>query len=242
MVGLHRWVAALVVGVVVALAAAGCSSGDDGDGGSSASPATVEEVLAAAAAAMAEVDSAHFTITRSGADVFIDDAGQFRFDKADGRYVRPSSADAVITVNAGGFAAEVGAVAIDGEVSLTNPLTGAWEAAPAGFSFDPVILFAPDTGWQALLAGGLTDAELLADGGDRHHIRSTISADRVAVLTGGLLEEASTVELWIDRDEARVVELAFDVDVAGATSTWRLTLDGYGDDVSITQPSLGSRS
>lgn len=229
----------LVAGVVVvALAAAGCSSGDDG----SASPETVDEVLAAASSAMAEVGTAHFTISRSGAEVFIDDGGQFRFDRADGRYARPSSADAVITVNARGFTAEVGAVAIDGNVSLTNPLTGAWEPAPAEFSFNPATLFAPDTGWQSLLAGGLTDAQLVDDDDDdRHHIRATIGAERVAVLTGGLVEEASTVELWIDRDDTRVGELVFDVNVAGATSTWRLTLDDYGADVSITQPSLGSR-
>lgn len=240
----HRWAVTAVVAVAalgVIVGAAGCSSGDGG--GSEAEPATVEGVLAAAAQAMAGVETAHFTITRSGAEVFIDDGDQFRFDEADGRYARPSSADAVITVNALGFTTQVAAVVIDGEVFLTNPLTGTWEAAPEDFTFDPATLFAPDTGWQSLLAGGLTDAQLLDDGdAERHHVRATVGADRVAVLTGGLVEEASTVDLWIDRDSDRVVELAFDATVDGATSTWRMTLDEYGADVDITQPSVGARN
>lgn len=226
---------------MLALASAGVAtcSGDDGGGGD-AQPADAEAILDASAAAMTTVETAHFAIARSGADVFIDAAEQFRFDAADGHFARPSSAEAVVTINALGFDAEVAAVVIDGTVSITNPLTGAWEAAPAEFAFDPAELFDPDTGWSALLGEGVSDAEVVHDDDDRHHVRGRVAAERVATLTSGLVSEETTVDLWIDPESGRVEEVAFDAVAPAGTTTWRMTIDDYGADVAITQPSLGS--
>jgi hypothetical protein len=214
----------------------GCSSGDDDQ--AAGTDVTVEAVLARAAEAMAGVQTAGFSIEHTGADVFIDDAARIRFDGAQGRYAAPSKADAVVEVNAMGITTKVGAITIDGRIWITNPLTDKWEDAPGGLSFDPTVLFDPETGWRSLLSEGLQDPVLVPSGGDddRHHVRATVAADRVSVLTGGLVDEPSVIDLWIDADTSLVSEAGFDVDTDAGPTSWRLLLRNYGDDVTITAP------
>jgi lipoprotein LprG len=227
--------------VVVALALAsllatlaGCSSGGDD---TASEDVTVEVVLARAAEAMAAVRTAEFTIEQTGAEVFIDDAEVVRFVGATGRFAAPASADALVEVEAMGLSTEVGAVAVDGEIWMTNPLTGAWEEAPEGFSFDPSVLFDPEAGWSELLAEGMGAASLVPDDEeDTHHLRSTVGAERVAALTGGLVDEASTVDVWVGADDFRVVAATFDVGTAEGPSQWRLDVVDYDGDVTVTRP------
>ena len=237
------------------LLVAGCttSSGSDGE---RIEELTAEQVVADAAAAMSTVESASFTIEQAGATVFIDDAEQFAFQAADGRFAAPRSSEAILTVQALGFVTEVGAIAIDGRLWLTNPLTGEWAEAPENFTFDPAQLFDADTGFPALLSEASATAELVDDlagqstgessdeaDPDRqnlHHVRTSVTAERVAVLTGGLVNEESEVDLWIDATSDRVVEASFDVAVDGAVSDWRMTISDYDQDVVIDPPELNA--
>jgi len=221
-----------------------------------------EEILTDTAAAMANVESATFTIEQTGAVVFIDDAGQLAFKAADGRFAGPASSEALVTIDALGFTTQVGAVVIDGEMWISDPLTGDWTEAPDNVTFDPAALF-DDDGFPALLteaaasestelvdgdvepADDTEDAETEeADGDDnsqnRHHLRTDVAAARVAALTGGLVAEGSEVDLWIDADTDRVVELRFEVDINEEVSSWRMTIGDYDADVMITPPELGS--
>ena len=238
-----------LVATVVALGA--CSSGSD-DETEARGP---EEILADAAAAMSTVESAAFTIEQTGAVVFIDDDGQLAFKSADGRFAAPASSDALVTIDALGFTTQVGAVAIDGELWFSNPLTGEWTEAPDGFSFDPAVVFDTEEGFPALLteaaASDSTDLidespdpadgdQTAGEGDDRHHLRTLAAAARVAVLTSGLVTEESMVDLWIDAATDRVVEVQFEVDVDGAASSWRMTVADYDADVTITPPELGA--
>lgn len=234
----------MVAAVVVV--ASGCSSSGSAPGGDAATPTTavtVDSVLARSAQVMDEVETASFALERSGAEVFLDDDGSIRFDSAQGRYAAPSSADAVLDVEAMGFATQVGAIVIDGESWITNPVTGRWEPAPPNLTFDPATLFDAEVGFPSLLARGLTGAELVAPAPDdqgRRHVRGTIGADRVATLTGGLVRTETEVDLWIDPDTGLVREVRFDAPAAGGgTSTWRMLLDDYGREVTIAPPEIG---
>ena len=222
----------------------GCSLSEPDAEGGQAPPATVESVLARSSQVMDEVESASFALERTGADVFLDEGGSIRFDSARGRYVAPSSADAVLEVEAMGFATEVGAVVIDGESWLTNPVSSRWEPAPPNLSFDPATLFDAEVGFPSLLSQGLTEAELVEPGPDdqgRYHVRGTVAGDRVATLTGGLVETETEVDLWIDAETSRVAEVRFDAPAPdGGTSTWRMVLDDYGEQFTITKPVPGS--
>ena len=230
------WLFTLALGLLLLFAATACSSATN-----EAGDATIGEVLDRSSSAMADVETARFAIEQTGAAVYIDQAEQIQFSGATARYSTPSSADALIGVTAFGLSTEVGAVAIDGEIWITNPLTGKWEAAPEGLSFDPTVLFAADTGWAALLSDGLQAPELITEDGDtdeRHHVRSSVQADRVSTLTGGLVNESSTLDLWVDARTGLVDEATFDVETGGGLTSWRLTVTDYGTDVTINKPDL----
>lgn len=197
---------------------------------------------------MADVGSASFTIQQSGAEILIDDAGQLAFQSAEGRFDAPASADALINVEALGFTTEVGAIAIDGTLWFTNPLSGAWTEAPESFTFDPATLFDPEVGFPALLSEAAPSAEFVDDvtdqnsgsGKTRHHVRAMVAAERVSVLTGGLAAEQSEVDLWIDAVTSRVVEARFDLPVDDGVSSWQMTIGDYDSEVIIVAPELGS--
>lgn len=237
--------AALAALAVLALVAGACSSDD---AASDDTERTAEEIVTDAAAAMTEVETAAFTLSQTGAEVPIDESGQLRFLAAEGRIARPASADAVVTVDALGFTTEIGAIAIDGVVWFTNPLTGEWAEAPAAFTFDPATLLDPDDGLPGLLAEAAATAELVdpADGpgeddgpvgdGPWDRVRVTVDADRVRVLTGGLLSDPTTVDLWVDRSTDRVAELRFVVATGDGDSDWRMAITDYDIEVDIAPP------
>lgn len=229
-----------LLGLLLLLLLGGCSSGSEDD--AEAEVLDVDGVLALSSAAMAEVDSVLFTIELEGAEVFIDDEGLISFRAADGRFAAPSSADALVSVTALGLATEVGAVAIDGQVWLTNPLTGDWEDAPESLTFDPAQLFDPEVGFSALLSDGLIDPVLVPPSPDpdgRYHITADVDPVSVNALTGGLVDDVDNVDLWVDGNSGRLVEVTFDVGTDAGGTSWRLLLTDYGTPVSINPPDLG---
>jgi lipoprotein LprG len=229
---------------IMAMFVTGCSSSDPGE--DEAAPLTAEQVLGEAAEAMATVGSASFTIEQKDGRVFIDDDEQLAFQSADGRFAAPASSEALLSVDALGFATEVGAIAIDGELWFTNPLTGEWTVAPESFTFDPADLFAAETGFTALLTEAAESAELIDDPaqsddpdlGERYQVRAPVSAERVEVLTGGLVSQATDIDLWIDAETRRIVEVRFALALDDTVSNWRMTITDYNAEVTIAPPEL----
>lgn len=233
----------LLAAVLVALTLlSACSSSDDEAdpvAADEAAPSTdPTEILDAAAEAMAAVEGVTFTIERTGAEVFIDDGENLVFVSADGRFGAPSSADAVVTVELGSATLQVGAVAIDGTIWLTDPVSGGWEEASESLTFDPATLFDPEIGWRALLADDLTDVELVSTEGDTAVITGIAAAERVDVLTGGIVDESAPVELTIDTATDLISSVEFDVDTGDGIAEWRVELDDYGARVDVTAPPL----
>ena len=205
-------------------------------------PADVETILAASAVAMGEIESVHFTITRAGALVSIDEAGTITFDSAEGRYGPPGGADALIKARVGDINVQAGAIAIDGTTYIN--LLGRWEPVPDAYQFDPAALFDPDVGWRPLLAEGYTDVTLLGTeergGVDTYHLTGTAREDRVESITAGLVSNQDVeLELWIDAATAQVREVAFFATSTNGQSFWTLTFTEYGADVTIEAPDVG---
>jgi lipoprotein LprG len=207
-------------------------------------PADVETLLETSADAMAAVDTVAFELESEGEPVPLDDSGTLTFQQAEGRFSNEAAAaDAVVKVSALGIDTQIGAVSIDGELWLSNPLTGAWDKAPDTITFDPVTLFDPETGWTPLLRDDLTGAQLLQDSDDgRWHVTGQATGSRLAVITGGLVSTDSPIELWIDTETGHVVEAAFQSTTDGGTTDWRMELSDYGADVTISPPPLGAGS
>lgn len=226
-------------------AAAAESGSDDApidlDDGAVADPdADPVSVVGDAAAAMAGVTSVEFRLDRSGAPIYIDQFESLALDELIGQFTVPTRAQAQLTVTVdGNLTTEIGAVAIDDEIWISNPVTGDFETLPDGFDIDPSRFFDPEDGWQPLLAN-LGDVELIGiddRGGERYHVRGTAPAAEVENITVGLVRDQDVpVDLWIHPGTFLVTRAEFDTTIDGATSAWALDLARYGESFTIRPP------
>ncbi len=215
----------------------------DLDDGAVADPAAeAASILAASAAAMAEVTSVEFTVERDGAPVFIDQFESIALDGLRGQFTVPSRARAQLTVTIdGNLTTEIGAVAIDDDIWISNPVTGDFETLPDGIDIDPSSFFEPEDGWRPLLSN-LRDAELVDiedRGGERYRVRGTAPAADIQNITAGLVRDQEVeVDLWIHPGTSLVTRAEFDTVIDGATSSWTLELGRYGTSFTIRPPQI----
>ena len=230
--------------VALALAVGACSG--DGDADRTTIAPDVAMILDAAADAMGSVDTVRFSIERTGAPVFIEiggDLGDFlEFVGAEGRFAQPDSADALVTVKAGGFNTQIGALAIDAQIWLSF-LGGGWQKAPPSYQFDPASLFDPNQGFRQLFLDGLVDVALIGeeerDGIATYHIRGRAGEERVEVITASLVKDQSVeLDAWIDQGTGALVDAFFTTSVSDGTAEWAMTFREYGAEVNIDLPEL----
>ncbi len=241
------WVPALLVAAF--LLAAACS-GDSDDGGSpdpegpdesvEVLEPSAEVLIPAAAEAIGEVTSVHFALERTGAAVHIDPADLIALEAVEGRWVAPKSADALMTVRINdAINTKLGAVAIEGDVWMSNPITGTFEPLPDGYDVDPSEFFDPVGGWRPLLLA-MTDAEYVGQdtrAGGTYHLRGLAQADHVEYVTARLVRgQDLVIDMWIEADTALVRSVEFSNDHPGGTTSWSLELDQYNEEMTVVVP------
>lgn len=242
-------VLAMVVMVAAAFGAfrsdgADASSPDDeqvADDGAVADPnARATDVVDSAASAMAGVTSVEFRLQRDGAPIFIDEFQRIALDSLRGQFSVPGKAQAQLEVTVNdNLATRLGAVAVDDEVWISNPVTGDFETLPAGYDIDPSKFFDPENGWQPLLANlqNVTMVGVDDRGGERYHLTGTAPAEQVSDITVGLVQgQDVTVDFWIHPGTYLVTAAEFETTIDGGTSDWNLELDHYGDTFTIEPP------
>jgi lipoprotein LprG len=198
------------------------------------------EITAASAEAMAAVESVEFRIERSGAPVYVDEFERIALDSLRGQFTVPGQAQAELNVTVNdNLATRLGAVAIDDEVWLSNPVTGDFETLPAGYDIDPSKFFDPENGWGPMLAS-LQDVELVGiedRGGQRYHIRGVAPAEQVSEITVGLVRDQDVpVDFWVHPSTFLVTAGEFTTTIDGEESRWELELGRYGDEFVIKPP------
>jgi len=242
-------VLAMILVVAVALGAfrsdgADASSPEDkqaADDNAVADPnAQATKIVASAANAMAGVTSVEFRLQRSGAPIYIDQFKRIALDSLRGQFGVPGKAQAELDVTVNdNLATRLGAVAVDDEVWISNPVTGDFETLPAGYDIDPSKFFDPKNGWQPLLAN-LHDVTLVGiddRGGERYHIKGTAPAAQVSDITVGLVKgQDVAVDFWIHPDTYLVTAADFTTTIDGGSADWALQLDHYGDTFTIEPP------
>ena len=227
---------------VVAFGFLGTACGGGGEPEGEPLPAEVNRILDASSAAMGDVTSVRFALDRTGADVFIDEFESLALDKLKGRFSAPDRADAVLTVTVdGSLTTDLGAVAVGGTVWLSNPVTGKFEVLNTGYDIDPATFFDPEIGWGPLMAE-LTDAVLVGvedRGGKRYHVRGVAPAERMEIITAGLVRDQDvTIDFWLKRDTALVTAAEFSTVFRDKTTDWVFELSHYGDEFDIKVPDL----
>lgn len=239
---------ALFALVALALTAACGGSDDQGAAGGDVTgptiPADAEAIVEASAAAMGEVESVAFELRRTGAPVYIDSFESIALDTANGQFTVPRSARAVIEVEVdGSLNTELGAIALDDEIWLSNPVTGEFETLPPGYDIDPSLFFDPQNGWRPLMAN-LTEVRLVGDGddgdaGERYHVVGTAPAEQVTTITARLVRDQDVeIDFWIHPVTALVSRAEFSTDASGSDESidWDLRLSDYGADFDISPP------
>lgn len=231
-----RLLGALFVAAIVA-STLGCSSGDQSSTLDS-DPATMQP---AAAQAMGEVQSVRFALERTGAPVYIDTTSTLALDRLEGRFQIPANADAILDITVlGNLQTQIGAVALDGETWMSNPVTGAFEALPASVGVDPSKFFDPAGAWEPLIANATNVEfveEVVRDGRTLYEYTGVGQADDVARVTSNLVT-GQDVEftMWVDPDTALLAGLDFETTLGDSTSQWSVVLSDYGSEFTITDP------
>ncbi|MFK8025184.1 MAG: LppX_LprAFG lipoprotein [Ilumatobacter sp.] len=232
------FLAAILCGIVTLTA---CGSDGVSEPTEPLLPPDADVILSASAAAMGNTDSVRFTLTASGSPVYIDEFEEIALTSAVGVFKVPGAAQAVLdVVVSGNLNTQLGAVALDDEVWLSNPITGQFETLPPGYDLDPSRFFDPRGGWQPLMAN-LTDATLIGlverDGQNRYHVTATAPADRIAIITAGLVRGQDVdIEFWIQPVTGNVRVAEFTTATPEGDVEWLLELDDFGADVEIIPP------
>ncbi|MDX2381283.1 MAG: LppX_LprAFG lipoprotein [Acidimicrobiia bacterium] len=221
----------------LAVTAVGCGDGGDAEPSGPTIAPDAAAIVDASAAAMGDVTSVRFELDRTGEPVYIDSADAIALNSIEGRFEVPESADAVVeVVVAGALTTELGAVAVAGDVWLSNPITGELEPLPPGIDLDPSEFFDPAGGWQPLLEN-LSEVELIGTEDDDYHLRGIAPAERVEVITVGLVSGIDVVvDLWIDPVTGLVSRVVFTTDLGDGDTNWTLILSDYGETFDITPP------
>jgi hypothetical protein len=218
--------------VLLALAMLATACGGGGSGAAARDPA---ELVGEAAAAMAGVTSARFEMRRSGEPVTIQG---MTFDAAVGEYAAPDAARALLDMRAGDLVLQLGTISIGERTWLTNPLTGDWEELDAGFN--PARIFDPELGWQPLLTEDLSDLRSLGRRDGLEVVGGTVAAERVAVLTAGLVEgQAVPIEISFDPESLRIRRVEFTTQGESGETTWVIELSDYDEPVTVEPPATG---
>lgn len=197
-------------------------------------------IVASAAEAMRSVTSVEFELQRTGAPVFIDQFESIALDELHGQFTVPNKAQAELTVRINdNLTTRLGAVAIDAEVWISNPVTGDFETLPAGYDIDPSKFFDPENGWRPLLTE-LRQVELVGiddRGGERYHVRGMAPAAQVREITVGLVRGQDVpIDLWVHPGTNLVTAAELTTVIDGGESHWVLALANYGDRFTIEPP------
>jgi len=207
-----------------------------------------EEILSRTAERMKTAQGFHFVIDRQGAPAFLDPAKTLSFRRAEGDYTAPDKAKASVRVIAPGIVAEIQAIAIADKYWETNFLTGEWQELPSDLAFNPAVLFAPDTGLQAILLADLTDLSLIGveeledlPGISLYHLTGTLDATHLYDLSYTLIgPDPVQTEIWIAPetfDLYRILITEHSTDEDDEPTLWQVDFWNIDQVVDISPPS-----
>jgi lipoprotein LprG len=205
-----------------------------------------EEIVLRSVERMKSLSGFHFLIDRSGAPAFLNEEQSLSFRRAEGDFVAPDHAQAMIRVIGPGFVAEVQIVSI-GEIQWeTNFLTGEWQELPPEWGFNPAALFDPEVGIQPILEQDLNELEWMGmeeleevPGASLYALTGEIDGERLNQLSLGMIgPETMTIKLWIAPDtfELYRLQLTEAPTAADESTVWKVDFWNYNHIVDIVPP------
>lgn len=226
------------IGLLVALLLAACG-GSSGGGGAQVDTKTI---LDNTAKRLNEVKSVHFDVAIDG-DAFIDTSRTIALRSASGDIVTPDQMQTKIKIGLGSANIDVSLVTLGTEKYQTNPVTGQWGPAQAGFDYSPTVLFDKEKGLSTII-GKLRDVEQLGDeqvnGQNAYHLKGKVDKAAIDPITSGAIEgDPVNVDLWVAKDSSNLLKLVLSEPQTpnkAKPATWTLTFDKFDQPVTITKP------
>jgi lipoprotein LprG len=220
-------------------------------GGCSTAPPTAmppEEIVSRAFTRMESLSGFHFVIDRTGAAAFLDFESALVFRRAEGDFVAPDKAQALIRIIGPGLVAEVQIVSIGEHQWETNLLTGKWEELPPNWGFNPAMLFDKDIGIQSIMQADLADLELVGveeleevPGHLLYALQGEIDGEKLFQLSYGMMgPKPMGVKLWIAPEtfDLHRVQITDTEAEAEEPTIWELDFWEYDQEMDIAPPSL----
>lgn len=208
----------------------------------------VQMAVNAARTRFERVNALHFTLAVDGF-VYLDDARSQRLTAADGDLVRPDRVALTARVAVSSIVAQVRFIQIAEAAFITNILTGRWQTAPSGFSYDPRIVFDPTRGVSAVV-GGVQSWTLVENvrvsNTDTQHLRGTAPAALAAPLVSNSLRgEFVDVDMYVEGRNSDVLKLILAEQPAAIpdgspVSKWTLDLSRQNENITIAAPMVGA--
>ncbi len=210
---------------------------------------TPNQIISQSAERMAGLKGFEFLIERSGEPVFLDYQETISFRRAEGKFTSPDRVYASVRVIAPALVTEVQIISIGTTQWETNLLTGQWQVSDPRYSFNPSLLFNPETGIPIVLARELTDARLLdmeeipeVPGKRLYVIETVMQGERAYQMTFGMIDnEPLHVKLWIDPTTFDLYRIIL-VDPANPgdqqDTTWQIDFWSFGNKFEIEPPIL----
>lgn len=198
---------------------------------------------------MASLAGFEFLIERSGEPVFLNYEETISFRRAEGKFTSPNRVHTNVRVIAPGLVTEVQIISVEGTQWETNLLTGDWQASDPRYSFNPSLLFNPETGIPSILSHELTNLTLLemeeipeVPGRKLNVIESVMQGATAYQMTFGMIDnEPLRVKLWVDPvtfDLYRVV-LVDPADPGDQqATTWQIDFWSFGSTFEIEPPTV----
>jgi hypothetical protein len=209
------------------------------------------EIISRSAGRMASLEGFEFLIERSGEPVFLDYEGTISFRRAEGQFTSPDRVNTSVRVILPGLVTEVQIISVEGTQWETNLLTGEWQASDPRYSFNPSLLFSPETGIPAVLAHELTDPALLGmqeipevPGKKLYALETVMQGDSAYQMTFGMIDnEPLRVKLWIDPVTFDLYRVLL-VDPANPgdeeDTLWQIDFWSFGSTFQIEPPTINN--
>ncbi len=206
-----------------------------------------EEIIQETAVRMNELRGFHFLIERDGAPAFVDPPDNlFVFRRAEGDYLSPDRAQAIVRIIGPGLITDVQVVTIADIQWQTNPLTGQWEELPPNWGFDPTVLFDDEVGLPSILVNDFTEFELVGlermeEGGNGrfYKITGSIDGERLFTMSGNLIGPAQVqAELWIHPDTFELHRVIIIEPETEEASIWQVDFSEFDQTLEIEPPNI----
>ena len=136
---------------------------------------------------------------------FLDNEETVSFRRAEGDFISPNRARAVVRVITPGMVAEIQVISTAEGYWETNLLSGKWQALPPEMGFNPAVLFDPQIGFQPILETDLDNLKLLGSqeldrlpGKRLYHLSGDLDGKRLYELSYGMIgPESVSVQVWV---------------------------------------------